>query len=85
MNKITLAFLAFTAAMVLAAASHAESGREGWYGGPDPGLSLPHDMDMRGMSDDVLTNYDQHLGPVTVNGETLPLRDPRCARGSEGL
>ena len=86
MNKGASAFSAFTTAIFLTVAAHAEGGREGWYGGLDLGLAISRDMDMRGRSDDVPTNCDQHLGRATVNGVSLPLplSDPRCARGSEG-
>ena len=90
MNKTSPVLFALAAALPLASADvRAEDGREGWYGGLDLGIAMPHDMDTRARDTDVPTNCDQHLDEATVNidgtEETLPLPrdDPRCARGQD--
>ena len=94
MNKTIRGLSIFTAIILLATSvAGAQDRREGWYGGLDLGLAMPHDMDTRGRDNDVPTNCDQHLPSIDIdtdsgpddNFETLPLDldDPRCARGQD--
>jgi len=73
------------AAVLLSAGAAAETTREGWYGGLDIGMAIPHEMDTQAKNRGIPTNCDQHLGQAVVNGETLPLSlsDPRCVRGQD--